>query len=701
MPRTDRPRTPAGRSSRDAGRTLRARCAALGSALGTLWAIAPPWVRHPFRWQRTPVPWPAVLRGALGAGPLLGVSVATGHGGAGVMAGVGAMLAGVNDRPGTRRTGIAHIGVPAFAGATGVLVGSVFSLLVPSAWWAVPLLFAVGLVSGAVSVTGPVLSAAAMQLLVMMTVSAGMPLPGTPWFKAGCFLGGAAWLLLLRLALRPLRRRGGPLDGERAAVAQVYDALADALEAVGRPGAVGARRRLTAALDRADEALAMRRFLHPRRRSDRHGAVLGERLATAAALCEAAVALLCEGRQLPARLARGPRRLAEAVRTGEPPGALPAPASTTPASSSFDRALLEAARTFARTAPAEPGKPHTVPAEPLEAAGPPTGPQPRRSGRRRGVFGPAGREYGLQVAVCVATGAAVAQPLSTEHWYWIPMTAAFLAKPDLGPLFSRTVNRFAGTVLGVLCFGLLTVVCSGPWWPVAVAVATGALIPVATRHFALQTFVITVLVLSFVFTAGDTQAAGARLTHTAVACGIVLIAGHLTLALAPGARVRHRFAGAVRTTEEYVRCALAARTPAPAPAAGAPVTAGTPPSTGDAQRRALRRAAYRALGEARVLADTAAAEFPSLRGRANELLPALAAAESVVDSATACSVRIANGAAPPAPEQAARLAAELADVAHRLETHGPRRDSGPRLQKSLTALDARLRATSPAGDRPR
>ena len=601
----------------------------------------PPWLAHLFHWQRGPVPWQAVFRGALSAGPLLFLAALAGHPAAGVLAGVGAMLAGVNDRPGTRRTGIAHIGVPALAGASGILLGSVFAALVASGWWAVPLLFAVGLVSGAVSVSGPVLSAAGMQLTVATAVGAGMPLPGEPWLEALCFLGGAGWLLLLRVLLRTPGARAGALDGERAAVAGVYEALADALEAAGRPGAEAARRRLTTALDRADEALRMRRVLRTLRRSGRvEEALLAGRFAAATALCEASVALLWEGRPLSARVAEGPRRLAAAARTGALPGRLPAPASGSPARTSFDRALFEAAQVFARTEPATATPPHA-----LDAA-------VRRRSRRGRMLGAAGREYGLRVAVTVSAATAAAQPLSTAHWYWLPATAAFLVKPDMGPLFSRTVSRFAGTVVGVLLFQLLWLLGGVPWWPVIVAGAAGAAVPIAGRHFAGQTTVVTVMVLAMVFMAGDTQAAGARVTHTAIACGLALLVGHLPLVFGPGARVGHRFVVGLRLTEEYVRLALAA---------------GPDDTESVAHRRALRRAAYRALAEARGLAETASAELPWLRGRMHEWLPAMATAERVVDAATACAVRLANGAPPPEAGTAEETVGILAGAGRRLE----------------------------------
>ncbi|MEU8781531.1 FUSC family protein [Streptomyces sp. NPDC048637] len=624
----------------------------------------PAWLAHPFRWQRLPVPWAAVARGALCAGPLLGAGIATGHPAPGVLAGLGSMLAGVNDRPGTRRTGIVHIGLPALASSLGMLIGA--SLRAADAgWWLIPALFAVGFLSGAGSVAGPVRSNAGMQMLATTILGAGMPLPGAPWAKALYVLAGCLWLLLLRLVLRSPRPAGGALSGERAAVATVFDALADALSAVGGPGAEPARRRLTAALDRADEALRLRRLTSrllrgPARTEER---LLTERFAAATALCEASVALLWEARPLPSRVAESPRRFAEALRTGRPPGRLSAPETSTAARGAFDQALLDAVVAFARRepesppraepAPSPPGRPAWV-ARPVAVVRGALGAVGGRTRRGRGLFGPAGRDYGLRVAVCIAASTAVALMLRAEHWYWLPVTVTFLVKPDLGPLFSRTVNRFAGTVAGVLVFAGAGLLLTGWWWPALVAGAGGALLPFATRHFALQTVAITLMVLSFVYAGGDPQAAAERIVDTSIACGIVLVVGHLPRLADPRRRVGHRVTAALRSTEQFLRHVLESE-----------------PSTDPTRRLALRRAAYRALGEARAAAETAAAELVAARDRNPDWLTVVTAAERIVDAATACAVRLDHGAHRPSRAEAEGLCQALSAMADALED--PRR----------------------------
>lgn len=659
----------------------------------------PAWLTHPLGWRSAPIPWTAALRGALSAGPLLALGLLTGHLSQAVLAGLGAMLAGVNDRPGTRRTGVVHIGLPAVGGALGLLCGGLLADA-GSRWSAVPALFVVGWLSGALSVTGPVWSAAAMQCLVTAAIGAGMPIPGPAWLKAVCYLGGAAWLLLLRFLLRAPRhilRRGARREGEREAVAAVFDALADALHALGGPDAEPARRRLIAAQHRADESLRLMRLLpfprpfpgaFPGRREGRGSAQayrITERFAAATALCEAGIALLWEGRPLPRQVADVPRLLAAAVRTDSAPGALASPVSDTVQRGAFDRALLAAAVTFDRTAPGR----TPVPYEPTRPARPPR-PSLNTRGARRALkeltapgslrtlgraFAPARRENALRVALCVAASAAVALSLHQTHWYWLPATAAFLVKPDLGPLFSRVVNRVAGTATGVLVFTVLTLAMAGLgglWWLVAVVVAGGALIPVATRHFGFQTAVVTLLVLSFVYAVGDTEATDARLLDTALACGIVLLVGHLPHLTDPRVRVGHRFAVALRRTERYLRHVLddpgtAPATSVPATSAGASGTVAAPRG-GDATGIALRYAAYRALSEARAAAETAAAELPGPhRAHRHDWLAVMARAERIVDAATVCAVRVEQGVPRPTPTEARWVTGALAAMADALE----------------------------------
>ncbi|MEU6845124.1 FUSC family protein [Streptomyces sp. NPDC046716] len=595
----------------------------------------PPWLGHALRAQRAPVPWPAVLRGALAAGPLLLAGVLAGSPSSGVLLALGAMLAGVNDRPGPRLAALTRLGVPALAGGAGMIVGTALSPFAGEGGgfgYGVVIVAAfalLGLLGGAVSAVGPVASAAGTQVLVTVAIGAGMPLPEAGWQRALLFAGGAAWLIALRVALpSPAARRspgrglGYLYDGERLAVAAVYEAVAQLIEAAGHTDSRARRAALTAALDQAQDALRTGGAATRRLRA---------RYIAALPLAEAATALAWAGKAVPGRAAEGPRRLAAAVRTGSAVGPLPAPTRCDAGLRALDEALLRAAEVFdGGRAPA----------------------QPRRRNSLRtllsGAAGPGGREYGLRVGLSFGASAAVAQALHPLHWYWLPATAVFLVKPDLGPLASRALCRAAGTVAGAAAFAGLAALLPRPAGLVALVALCGALIPVATRHFAAQTAVVTVLVLSLVMVGGEPQASAGRITETLLACAIVLVAGHLP---GPGAHrgggVRVRVAVAREAAHAYVRYVLSE-------------DSGRPQDR--ARRWALRREAYRTLAQARAAVELAAAELPVVARHSDGARQVTVVLERLVDTTTACAVQVDDTGRVP-PQCAERIGGLLAELA--------------------------------------
>jgi uncharacterized membrane protein YccC len=578
-------------------------------AVRTLPAL-PPWLAHALRAQRGPVPWSAVVRGALAAGPLLLTAVLLGHTSLGVVAAIAAMLAGINDRPGSRRTAVRRLGAPALAGSAGVLVGTYAGDHVGAVTLTL-VLTALGLLAGGMSAIGPVASGGGTQLLVAAAIGAGMPLPDSGWARALAFLAGAGWLIVLRLALPTPGALAGDFrfDGERAAVAAVYEAVASLLDAAGTEHATARRAALTAALDQAQDALAgprLRRYASSAAERRLHA-----QYAAALPLAEAATALAWAGEPLNGRAAEGPRRLAAAVRESAVTGPLPAPARSAPALRALDDALLQAAHAFDQDGGSDL---HT-----------------RRRGARdllRTAFGAGGREYGLRVALCFGASVAIAQALHHSHWYgqhthwyWLPATAVFLVKPDLGPLVSRVLCRAAGTVLGALLFAGFAAVLPHPQGLVALVAVCGALIPVSTRHFAAQTAVVTVLVLSLVMVGGEPQASVGRIGETLLACALVLIVGHLPMPGERGGHVRARLASAGSAAHAYLVHVLDG-------------------SDDRAARWTLRRDAYRALSEARAAIALSAAELPALARHTEGTDEVAALLERLVDTTTAAAVHL-------------------------------------------------------------
>ncbi|MEU6142227.1 FUSC family protein [Streptomyces sp. NPDC047081] len=590
----------------------------------------PPWLAHALRAQRGPVPWSAVVRGALAAGPLLLAAVLVQRTSLGVVAAIAAMLAGINDRPGSRRASVRRLGVPALAGAGGLLVGTYAGAHADPVVLTL-VLTCVGLVAGGISAVGPVASGAGTQLLVASAIGAGMPVPEAGWERVLAFLAGAGWLVLLRLVLPTPGAIAGDFrfDGEREAVAAVYDAVAELLDAVGGADALARRAALTAALDHAQDALAGPRL----RRYASSGAErrLHAQYAAALPLAEAATALAWAGEAVGGRASEGPRRLAGAVRENTPTGPLPAPHRSGPALRALDDALLRAAEAFD------------------QGEGSRELHRRRRSWRRvvRLVFGAGGREYGLRVGLCFGAAVAVAQALhharwygQHEHWYWLPATAVFLVKPDLGPLVSRVLCRAAGTVLGALVFAGFAAVLPRPEGLIVLVAVSGALIPVSTRHFAAQTAVVTVLVLALVMVGGEPQASVSRIGETLLACAIVLVVGHVPMPGQRGGGVRARVAAAGSAAYAYLGHVLEeSRAPSESHRAASD-SHRAPSESHRAARWTLRREAYRTLAEARTAIALAAAELPPLARHSEGADDVVVSLERLVDATTACAVHL-------------------------------------------------------------
>ncbi|MFE3517519.1 FUSC family protein [Streptomyces sp. NPDC059166] len=570
-----------------------------------------------------------MMRGGLASVPLL-VLVLADRPTAGIPAALGAMLAGINDRPGSRRAAVPRLGLPALAGSTGLLVGSAVAAAVDGRSLVIlPVAFGLfGLLAGAISSTGPVASACGTQVLVTIVIGAGMPLPEPGPARALLFLAGASWLLLLRLLLPSPGRLGSVpyrFDGERDAVAAVYDAVAGLLDASGGPRARTARTALSAALDQAQDALAgprLRRYASSSAERRLHA-----QYAAAFPLAEAATALAWAGTALSARIAEGPRRLAASVRNGAACGPLPAPAGTDAGLRALDDALLRAATVFDRPHGTLPGVRRRRSVSALFAR----------------AWSAAGLEYGLRVALCCATSTFVAQWLHHEHWYWLPATTVFLVKPDLGPLASRVVCRAVGTVGGAALSGALALLVSGQVPPVAVVALCGALLPVATRHFAVQTSVVTVLVLSLVPLGGEPSAAWARVVESLLACATVLLVGHLPLPGRRGHGVRAALDTAVGSAHRYLGHVLRA-------------------PEDDAGRGALRRDAYRSLAAARTAIDVSAAELPRVARHSAGSAGVAGAVERLIDTTTACAVQLAQPEAGLPSRHAELLLAHLSEL---------------------------------------
>jgi uncharacterized membrane protein YccC len=607
------------------------------------------------------------VRAAVGTAVPLFVGLACGRLGFGVFAALGAMHATLNDRLEPARLRIQRIGTAVGASAVGMVIGGALRHFDVPLLAAVVVLTLLGFASGALSATGPRGSAAGMLLLVSAALGDGMA-PAHPWWAAGpLMLLGAGLVLLLGLPYRP----GRPADDPRVqALAAVYEALGGLLAALGTPQGAAARRVLTARLNQLqdllqDPAAGTLSNLLPRPRQSRpqqsaqlpHLHRLHRAYEAALAASEAATGLLWAWRPVPLEVAALPTALARQLTSpaSAPASTSPSTPATnklpdwspdTPARQALDAALRTAADAVAGRAGDPATAVHAAPAPP---------PDPWRLRAR--LLSRGSVRYGARVALCVAVAEAVTSGLPLDRAYWVPMTVAFVLKPDLGSVFLRAVSRAVGTVLGVALTAALLSLTTEPWLLAAVAALCVALLPYsAAAHYGLNTAVMTPMALVLVQLGGQSGVAevGPRVLDTVLASLIVLVFGYLLWPERAPHRIEPRIVTATGTLRAYLLSVTGPTLKDPAPS-----------------QVWLRRTAYRALADARQEVRHGLTEPPPAGRRAEAWLPATAALERLGGAVAAYSAQLRYGGRRPEPAEVTRVLAALEQLAAAARAHRP------------------------------
>ncbi|MFF7452706.1 FUSC family protein [Kitasatospora sp. NPDC008115] len=628
-----------------------------------------PWWARAVRPARPVPPVAAMVRAALGMAVALAAGVLVHRVDLGVFAGLGAMHATMNDRDEPVRLRARRIATAASASAAGMLVGTALQQAQAGPLALGAALTVTAFVSGALSATGPRGSAAGLLLLVSAALGSGMPLPDPWWAAAPLLAAGAALVLLLGLPLLgpPPRGRRAPGAGPVVrALAAAYDALGAMLADLGTPRGASSRQVLTDRLTRLQDVLPPPRRLRSHRAHRAH-----EMYRAALAATEAATGLLWARRPVPPEVAAVPGLLARAVERGGGEVAVPDWAPDTPSRRALDAALRAAAGTVA-------GREAALGTAPV----PP--PDPWRLRVR--LVSPGAARYGARLALCIAVGAAVTAALPLSKDYWVPMTIAFVLKPDLGSVFLRAVSRSVGTVLGVAVTAAVLALAVGPWALVAIAALCVALLPYATAaHYGLNTVVMTPMALVLLQLGGQDGAAEfwPRVLDTALASAIVLLFGHLLWPERPRHRIGPRLLTATTALKAYLRSVTEPDDPRPEAEVW------------------LRRTAYRALADARAEVEQGLAEPPPTGRTAADWLPATAALERLSGAVAAFAAQRRYGGRVPDPVEVERLGRALDELtaaarAHRPPTRAAARPTRPHdptrsaLGRAADELDALL-----------
>ncbi|GAA3200302.1 FUSC family protein [Actinocorallia longicatena] len=576
---------------------------------------------------RAPVPWPAVFRAGISIAAMTAIGLASGNAVAGMIAATGALSGALQNTLRPYRLRLLGIAIPMLVGAVGLIVGEA---AYDRGWWTVGVLVGVALVSGLISSIGAVSSGSGLMLLLMAVIGTGIELPG-PWWQAPLYhLGGSGFFLGLVLLGWPLHRA----DPEREAVAGVYFALADVLEAA--PEADAARLAVAPAVNAAQDVLTRHRIGEQGR--DIEIRRLTTMLNAATPLLEA-ISLLHDA-PAPAGMPAAVRRIGEAVAADHrtcPPAVF---VSEEPA---FAAAVEYSRRRLAGPRPEDPdllGRPAAWPVRAVTAV-------------REMVFTWTTWRFALRLALCIGLAGIASAVLTVPRSYWVALTVTFILKPDFGSVFVRALLRGLGTLVGVVIAAAILILVPRGWPAVPLAALFGGLVPlVSARSYAMQTAAVTPLILVL----GDllhhepaTTLATTRLADTALGCVIVLVFGYALWPDSWRVQVSARLADTIDAAAAYLRGAFE-------------------DSPARSQRR---RGIHRTITTLRTTLQQTLAEPPPASTRAAAWFSAVVAVEQIVDAVTAASVKSRHGFPAPDPADLEVTAGTLSALAAAVRAHEP------------------------------
>ncbi|WP_245753335.1 FUSC family protein [Geodermatophilus ruber] len=609
---------------------------------------APAWLEELVRTSPPPVPWRDVVRFAITVPAPLAVAVVIEGGvrpgaalGAGVFATMGALAASLAPQGGPVRDRLRRIAATTTFGGIGLVVGQYAA---GGGWGPVAVIAVLSAVAALVSAVNAALSLGALQLLVYTALASGLVTPLSPAAEVGFFVAGAVWATLTTL----VQYRTEVGDPDRTAVATVFTRIGELLAAIGTADTEEARRRLTTALNTAYDRVIRSRS-HIAGRSKELSELAGV-LNAAAPLVEGTVAAVRAGVPADPRDITAAHALAAAVSgdrelPAERPDALESGGPT-----------RRAVRHGLRLA-------WNVVGDPEERAGaavPSVVPGWRtrlRDVADRTLGSVDTRAFAIRLALCMTIAEIARQYLPIERPYWVLLTVAIVLKPDFGSVFTRAVQRGAGTLLGVLIGSLLLAVLPRDAWVLVAMAAAVALLPWArSANFGLfsvfQTPVI-ILLLDLALPSGP-GVVGARLLDTLIGCAIVLVFGYLLWPQTWKAPLDEALRDAAGALDAFVGAAFT----------------GSP-----AERRRARRRSYRALTELHTQLQRHLAEPPPVSTRAAAFWPVIVQLERTSDAVTEAVIATRHGEPEPDLAQVSVLRRAIRDLEADIRAHRPPDDA--------------------------
>jgi uncharacterized membrane protein YccC len=134
--------------------------------------------------------------------------------------------------------------------------------------------------------------------------------------------------------------------------------------------------------------------------------------------------------------------------------------------------------------------------------------------------------HAIRLGVTTAAGVALYRALDLPHGYWIPLTVLFILRPDFGSTFTRGLQRYIGTVAGVVLATLIAAALHpGPYALAALcSVLAVGIFAFLLANYALFTASVTAFIVFFVAFGGipEYKAALNRLIASVIGATLTL-----------------------------------------------------------------------------------------------------------------------------------------------------------------------------------
>jgi uncharacterized membrane protein YccC len=479
----------------------------------------------------------------------------------------------------------------AVAATVGVAMGATFVGHDSGATALVVFLGVAALIAGVVEASNWASQGA--YLLVGSIIGAGLRFSGRVWQSCLCIALGAMWVY----GVAALTDRRTRLANQRVFLANAFDVLASLVETLDTTRFYAVRARAVTTLDAAQDVVGSRHH-----RSESAEEVALRQCLIVALRCGEVISYL-EGKHL-----RGDLSVSLALRQV---------ASTLKTTTGVDAVTLlrDLPARFNDIAGLDPavtsalalGDPRDLPAAPPRFSAHPL---------TRATLPLVERlRFAAILSLATVAGTLVATALDGLHGFWLPLSIAFILRPDLGPVITRALARTVGTVVGVGIAALVALSGNSIGLLIALSCVMAATVPWATRRsHVLAVITFTPIVFVFLSLLGTEKYLFApRIIDTAIGAAIVLLLDVVLWTTAPSLRPAQQLEKARAASARYEREA----------------TIDDP-----LRRHLLRRSALRAVTNARSALDQARKEPRLLQRLDPTTLRQLNDIESSIDTHT-------------------------------------------------------------------